>query len=105
MDRMGPDDLLSLMGRADEVKVFDLVEHLRKAFDAYFAQNTTLQPHTYRHVDLFMAAHNFHKLVVLNLLRVELSHREWREWQDWTDEGPAFGTRRWISFSTAQWPR
>ena len=55
------------MGEADKVKVFDLMNHLRKAFDEFFEQSQALQPHEYSMVDIFMAAHNFHKLTVLSL--------------------------------------
>lgn len=55
------------VGQADPVKVFDLIEHLRKAFDAFFAQGPELQPHHYDRMDILMAAHNFHKLMVQSL--------------------------------------
>lgn len=58
-----------LVGEADKVKVFDLVEHLRKAFESFFDQSRTVQPHDYSRVDIFMAIHNFHKLAVLNLVQ------------------------------------
>ncbi len=57
------------LGQADKVKVFDLVEHLRKAFEQFFENEQTFeQPITYSRVDVFMAAHNFHKLIVCNLV-------------------------------------
>ncbi len=55
------------LGQADPVKVFDLVEHLRKAFDGFFAQSLELQPSEYSKIDIMMAVHNFHKLVIQHL--------------------------------------
>lgn len=77
----GPGDLsakLLLMGEADKVRVFDLVEHLRKSFNAFFGQNETIQPHIYSQVDIFMAVHNFHKLTVVNAARQILKEPEQR---------------------------
>lgn len=57
------------LGEADKVKVFDLIEHLRKAFEQFFENEQTFEhPTTYSRVDVFMAAHNFHKLIVCNLI-------------------------------------
>ncbi len=40
---------------------------MRKALEAFFQQNAALQPHRYSNVDILMASHNFHTLVVQQL--------------------------------------
>lgn len=53
------------IGAADEVVVFDGMHHLRRAFEAFcngYQKNVG-------YVDAFMVAHNFHKMIVLDIVR------------------------------------
>jgi len=54
---------------ADKIEVFDVMEHLKKSFLEYVTENN-IKP-----INGFMAAHNFHKLVVMNLA-IEMNKEE-----------------------------
>lgn len=53
------------VGAADRVKVFDLMDHLRRAFEDFVNGYHT----EFGHMDGFMGVHNFHKLIVNDLLQ------------------------------------
>jgi hypothetical protein len=61
---MTESDLKIKIGQADKTRVFDLTEDLRKAFEKILNEYHEDVPF----IDAFMAVHNFHKLVVLDLI-------------------------------------
>jgi hypothetical protein len=50
---------------ADKRRVFDLMDHLRRAFEDFC--NTYHEPVPF--MDAFMGVHNFHKLIIGDLIR------------------------------------
>ena len=50
---------------ANKTRVFDLMDHLRRAFEDFC--NTYHEPVPF--MDAFMGAHNFHKLIIGDIIR------------------------------------